>query len=191
MMSLKYDEKEDMYHGQDINIAIASAITAGARVHMSLFKNNPLFNLYYSDTDSSVVDKPLPEELVGSRLGQVKLEHVINKAVFLAPKVYGLVDIDGNEIIKVKGITHEKALELNFYNLEQLLVKDSSREFNQEKWFKKVLEGEISVADMAYTLKVTSNKRAPIYVNNDGFDIYSNTLPYNYDEITSKIYPPV
>jgi hypothetical protein len=54
----------------------------------------------------------------------------------LAPKVYGLVDIEGNEVIKVKGITHEILWELNFKDLEQLLIKDSSREFNQEKWFK-------------------------------------------------------
>jgi hypothetical protein len=53
-MDVKYDEESDMYHGQDVNIAIASAITAGARVHMSLFKNNSYFNLYYSDTDSIV-----------------------------------------------------------------------------------------------------------------------------------------
>lgn len=45
-LSIKYDEKDDLFHGQDINIAIASAITAGARVHMSIFKNNPDFNLY-------------------------------------------------------------------------------------------------------------------------------------------------
>src|ERR1700744_3746608 len=44
IMSCKYNEKEDMYHGQDINIAIASAITAGARLHMSYFKNKPDFN---------------------------------------------------------------------------------------------------------------------------------------------------
>jgi len=28
-----------------------------------------------------------------------------------------------------------------------------------EKWFKKVIEGEITVTDVAYNLKVTSNKR--------------------------------
>jgi len=153
-LSIKYNEKEDMYHGQDINIAIASAITAGARVHMSYFKNNPLFNLYYSDTDSAVTDSPIPAHMVGSGLGQMKLEHTINRAVFLAPKVYGLEDMDGNEIIKVKGITHNTACELTLNDLEQLLVKDSSREFNQEKWYKKVIEGEISIKDVAYTLKV-------------------------------------
>jgi DNA polymerase type B, organellar and viral len=95
-LKLKYDEDLDMYHGQDINIAVASAITAGARVHVSFFKNNPLFNLYYSDTDSAVTDKPLPKHMIGSELGQMKLEHTISKAVFLAPKVYALVDTDGS-----------------------------------------------------------------------------------------------
>jgi len=66
VLSINYNEKEDMYHGQDINIAIASAITAGARINMSYFKNNLNFNLYYSDTDSAVVDQPLPIEMVGN-----------------------------------------------------------------------------------------------------------------------------
>jgi hypothetical protein len=180
-LTIKYDEKLDMYHGQDINIAVASAITAYARVHMSVFKNNPEFNLYYSDTDSIVIDSPLPSKYIGSALGQVKLEHTINKAVFLAPKVYGLVDVDGNEIIKIKGISHNLASEFNISNLEQLLIKDSTKEFTQEKWFKKVIEGEITVADMVYTLKVTSNKREAIYV--DG--IFHNTVPYNYEALCS------
>ena len=81
IMDIKYDEKEDMYHGQDINVAVASAITAGARVHMSYFKNNPLFNLYYSDTDSAVTDQPLPQDMIGTELGQMKLEYIINKSI--------------------------------------------------------------------------------------------------------------
>jgi DNA polymerase family B len=183
---LKYDEELDLYHGQDINIAIASAITAGARVHMSYFKNNLDFNLYYTDTDSAVTDKPLPDSMIGNKLGQVKLEHSINRAVFLAPKVYGLEDEDGNTIIKVKGVTHEIANGLTLNHLEELLVKDSAKEFTQTKWFKKVIESEITVSDIVYTLKVTSNKRAPQYILQDGLEIYNSTRPYNYDEITSK-----
>jgi len=45
----------------NVNIAIASAVTAYARIHMSQFKNNPLLpNLYYTDTDSLYFDGPLP-----------------------------------------------------------------------------------------------------------------------------------
>jgi DNA polymerase type B, organellar and viral len=85
IFAYKYDEKEELFHGMDVNIALASAITAGARVHMSYFKNNPNFKLYYSDTDSIFIDCLLPAELVGNKLGQMKLKCIVNKAVFLAP----------------------------------------------------------------------------------------------------------
>ena len=182
LIDLKYDSDQDMYHGQDVNIAIASAITAGARKYMSIFKNSTIFRLFYSDTDSVVIDKILPENVVGGALGQLKLEHTIEKAVFLAPKVYGLVDINGNEIIKVKGVTQEIVSDLHFNDLEQLLIEDSSREFTQEKWFKSVIEEDISISDIAYTLKVTSNKRKPHYI--DG--TFDGTSPYNYDEIINN-----
>jgi len=90
MYALNYDEELEMFHGLDVNIAIASFITSYSRNHMSYFKNNPNFNLYYSDTDSIVIDAPLPDFMIGKSLGQVKLEHKINKAVFIAPKVYGI-----------------------------------------------------------------------------------------------------
>ncbi len=157
IFSLHYDAKLDLYHGQDINIAIASAVTAGARVHMSQFKNNPNYNLYYSDTDSIVIDSLLSPEQVGSNLGQVKLEHVVNRAIFLAPKVYGLITENGEEIIKIKGVNPEAVKSINIGDLEQLLVKDSIKEISQIKWYKKVLEGEITLNEIAYTLKVNSN----------------------------------
>jgi hypothetical protein len=175
-----YNEELDMYHGQDINTAIASTITAGARVLMSAFKNRTNFKLYYSDTDSIIIDAQLPTELIGGALGQFKLEAVIDRAVFLAPKVYGYITECGGaahaEIIKVKGIKDEIASQLHIKDLEELLILDSSKEFIQSKWYKKVLEGEISPVDIAYTLKVTSNKREIIYVNG----IFNATKPYNY-----------
>jgi DNA polymerase elongation subunit (family B) len=108
IINTKYDQDEEMYHGLDINIAIASAITAGARVSMSILKNKSSFNLYYSDTDSAIIDQALPSDLVGNKLGQFKLEHTIDRGVFLAPKVYGLITEEAKEIIKVKGITFSR-----------------------------------------------------------------------------------
>ena len=64
------------------SVAIASAITAYSRVYMSVFKNNPNFKLYYSDTDSLFVDKYLNDELVGQELGQFKLENEFKEIVF-------------------------------------------------------------------------------------------------------------
>ena len=77
----------------NINIAIASAVTAYARIHMSQFKH-PTFlkdhniNLYYSDTDSLYFDGPIPDKYISSnRLGALKLEGEYSKAVFLAPNL--------------------------------------------------------------------------------------------------------
>ena len=55
-----YDDYEDMYHGLEVNIAIASAITGPARMLMSSVKNRADFKLYFSDTDSIVIDSKLP-----------------------------------------------------------------------------------------------------------------------------------
>ena len=67
------------------NVAIASSITSYARIHMIrlkdyCFKNG--INIYYSDTDSLVFDKPLPDSFVSnSVLGMLKLEYIIIKAI--------------------------------------------------------------------------------------------------------------
>jgi hypothetical protein len=141
---------------------------------MSVLKNNPLFNLYYSDTDSVVIDKELPQFMVGDGLGQLKLESVVKRAVFLAPKVYALITLDNLEIVKVKGLKEDVLTDIH--------IQDSSKDIIQTKWFKKVIEGEITVSDVAYNLKATSNKRAPIYI--DG--VFENTKPFNYEDIIKK-----
>jgi hypothetical protein len=174
---------EDSYHGSDVNIALASTITAGARIFMSAFKNNPLYNLYYSDTDSIVIDQLLNPRLVGAALGLLKLEHTISRAVFLAPKVYGFITDDGQEVIKVKGVTHEIASGIHINDLEHLLIQDSNKVFSQQKWYKSLTKGEIGINDVLYNLKVTSNKREAIYVDN----VYSKTEPLHYDEINKEI----
>ena len=120
-------ENEDMFHQVGVDINVASAITAGGRMWMSYFKNNPNFNLYYSDTDSAVIDKELPSFMVGGALGQFKLEYVVKRVVFLAPKVYGLITDNGEEIIKIKGMTHDVISNLHIGDLEQLLVLDSKK----------------------------------------------------------------
>ena len=167
---------DDSYHGSDVNIAIASTVTSAARVYMSQFKNNPNFNLYYSDTDSVVIDNKLPEFVIGDKLGQVKLEYIVKKAVFLAPKVYGLVDLNDNEVIKIKGVTDEITSKVNIKDLDLLLHHDTHKVFNQHKWFKSLLTGTITISDVLYNLKVTSNKRRTIY--QDG--IFTKTEPLNY-----------
>jgi hypothetical protein len=108
----------------NVNVGIAAAITAYARIHMSKFKNNPNFNLFYTDTDSAYLDRPLPDYMVSNtELGKMRLEYVLDKAVFLAPKVYYLITESGEHIYKVKGLKHE--VSFNFNDFEGLLNKES------------------------------------------------------------------
>jgi len=78
---------------------------------MSLFKNNPLFKLYYSDTDSIFIYVFLEDiypKLVGNSLGQLKPENEFIKALNLAPKVYGGITKQNETVLKIKGINIKK-----------------------------------------------------------------------------------
>ena len=130
------DNTETYFAGLDINIAIASAVTSLARNHINQFKNNIGYNVYYSETDSIVIDKMLPDYIVGNELGQMKLEYVIEQAVFIAPKVYGFITDDNKQILKVKGLSHEAINELQISDLELLLIKGGHKEVNHKKWYK-------------------------------------------------------
>lgn len=181
----QYSDETDTYHGTEVNVGIASAVTAGGRMWMTNVKNKPNVKLFYSDTDSAIVDTPLDDHMVGPHLGQFKLEHEITHAVFLAPKVYAFKTVDEQEIVKIKGLSKGatgQETELNLSNFVNLLVEDSSRQFTQEKWFKKTLEGDIKIGDVAYTLKVTSNKRMPIYQNG----VFTGTKPFHYNDLTDS-----
>jgi hypothetical protein len=125
---VKYNQPENLIETEEtthnVSIGIASAITAYARIHMSQFKNNPLINLYYSDTDSIYTDSDLDESFIDDKiLGKLKLENTCKKAVFLSPKVYCLLTEDNKVIYKVKGLKHE--IELTMKDFEKLLYKDS------------------------------------------------------------------
>jgi hypothetical protein len=151
---------------QNINIAIASAVTAYARIHMSQFKNNQsLPRLYYTDTDSLYFDGPLPDSFIDpTELGKLKLEGIYDQAVFLAPKVYALKN-PSTEIIKIKGLNKDSILKNNITleTLEALLVKNSNIRISQNKWFRHLDQGSMEILYPKYTLKATGNKRDLVY----------------------------
>jgi DNA polymerase elongation subunit (family B) len=158
----------------NINIAIAAAVTAYARIYMSQFKNNNLLpRLYYSDTDSLYFDGPLPDSFISQTdLGKLKLEGIYDSAVFLAPKVYALKN-NQEEIIKIKGLSKESIINNNITlgYLEQLLIKDSPScgaiQISQNKWFRHLDQGTINILEQIYTLKATGNKRELVACDNE------------------------
>ena len=185
------DQQTSLYGNletHNISIVIAAAITAYARIHMSQFKNNPNFTLYYSDTDSIYINTPLSNEFVDEKiLGKMKLEYILEDAIFLAPKVYHLETQDKEVIYKVKGLKHE--IELSRSDFESLLYKDVHLKKFQDKWIRNLSKGYIEIINELYSLQVTDNKRKLIYDQNKKL---INSMPYiiNSDkEIINKKSP--
>jgi hypothetical protein len=99
---------------------------------MTILKNKPKINLYYTDTDSYFTDSDIDDNLISDKaLGKLKLEHICDKAIFLTPKVYCLITDSGETIYKVKGLTHD--IELTYEDFKNLLKKDALIEKSQEK----------------------------------------------------------
>jgi hypothetical protein len=141
-----------------VSFPIAIAVAAYARMYMAEFKIKYKDNLYYSDTDSLILDCELPQEYVGNALGQFKLEYLVEKGVFLGPKLYAIQVIEDGvlkDIVRVKGYKDK----VSFNQLFNLLSPHSELVLNQEKWFRSISEGKISVIDTLYTISVLENKR--------------------------------
>lgn len=61
-----------------------------------------------SDTDSVVLTIPLADELVGTEIGQMKLENKFKLAIFIRKKLYYILTQSGKEIIKASGVDSSK-----------------------------------------------------------------------------------
>jgi DNA polymerase type B, organellar and viral len=156
----KYDENEN-YPISNVSIAVASAVTAYARIFMSQFKNSTKFNLFYSDTDCIDINKKLNDNWIGKQLGLMKLEHILEEVVYIAPKVYGGKNKQ-YEIIKIKGAKKN----VKFEDMKSLLIKDNKLLIEHQKWYKNISNRTIFIRDELYSLMVTGNKRQLIYKNN-------------------------
>lgn len=161
LIGLKLESNEE---NSNISIGIASAITAYSRIHMTQFKNNPLINLYYTDTDSIYTDSKLDEKFIDSKtLGKLKLEYICEEAIFLGLKSYCLKTEKGL-ITKVKGLKNTSNLDIK--DFKDLLIRNNKIELHHEKWFRSLSEGKISIKDQIYTLIATDNKRKFIFDHN-------------------------
>lgn len=84
-------DADNPYVKRLVCIAIAASITAEARAHMKLFKNMENLEIYYTDTASLFVNRPLGDEYTatGNELGKMKLVDTyiyIKKLFFLRLK---------------------------------------------------------------------------------------------------------
>jgi len=143
----EYDDKILVYENtnvllEDVNIAVASAITSYGRIHLHKLMNAVEQNngtVYYVDTDSLITDLKLEEtpslkHLIGDKLGQLKSEldtdDVITKAVFVSSKLYGFETSKGKVEAHAKGVSkkelydNSKSKEENDLIAKKALFKD-------------------------------------------------------------------
>lgn len=167
---ISYDkiENNEITPLTNVNVAIASSITAYSRITMSNLKIKYSQNIYYTDTDSIDLDIKLPDNYVSNKLGDFKLEMFFKKVVYLSPKVYSAILPDKKALTKIKGykINEESKKDTKFYSeILNILVKRESKEYHHKKWYKDISAGSIKILDDKYTLMVNENKRKLIYKN--------------------------
>ena len=87
------------------------------RIYMDQFVSRD--DCLYTDTDSVVLENPLPESMISDReLGKFKLEHgLIGRAIFTAPKSYFLEVKGGKDVKKYKGAPSGVVEKSHFVNL--------------------------------------------------------------------------
>ena len=125
--------KKDLYKNSidtETAIQIASAITAYSRIFMYDFKNIKGNECYYTDTDSIFVKKKLDDKYIGNSLGEFKLEYEIEKAMFIAPKVYYVKKKSGEEKVTLKGLKKSE------YNIQDIKRNFENIINNEESYFK-------------------------------------------------------
>ena len=109
------------------NVAISAAVTAYARIEMIKFKTDPSYNIFYTDTDSIFINKPLPDYLIGDGLDLMKNElkkygcQFIERAIFVGNKKYAYQFKNMNGILETRtNFSGIKRNFLTFYQFENM-----------------------------------------------------------------------
>lgn len=193
------------------NVALASAITAYSRIHINKFKYLEGNVVYYSDTDSIVLNRPLDSSLISNNLGDMKLEFKhVHLGIFLAPKVYaldvstfpkkvevsekypdGIIPSERVQIMKFKGVVERFLPSFNeFIDLYSSL----SKTFHQSKFIRSLSDGTVFIKDTKYSFALSNSKRINLFVNNKFVGstplfYINNTLIHTYPRCLLSFYP--
>lgn len=162
----------------DCNFIIAAWITSYARIHMHkliMQLHNDGHNIFYTDTDSIITDKPVNSELLGDDIGLLKNEYPDNNIIegyFIAPKIYGLKFADNSTKVVCKGarnITYNQIIDA--YNGSPITTRMlKSRKMGY-------LEG-VKFNNVDIKIDGEFNKRKKIFDDNGA---WIDTLPF-YEE---------
>jgi hypothetical protein len=162
----------------DVSISTAAMILSYSRIFMSKIKLDILKrggNIYYTDTDSIVTDIELAENLVGSGLGQFKLEFEIKEGYFISNKTYCLLlkkPIENKKtgeleylVIKSKGVLNSS---LSIGDFMDMYYLDKNIKAVKSNTITDYSHGSVTLGFKEATLKYDAfTKREKIY-NHDG-----------------------
>ena len=101
---------------------------------------------------------------------QAKVGCEIDHGYFISPKLYALKTLDGNTIVKAKGIGSK----LN-YNQFESLINNEAIVKAQERWFKDPANASINLKNIDMHISSLNLKREQLLVNNR----LSQTIPFN------------
>lgn len=170
------------------SIPISAAVTAYGRIHMNKIKLDILKSggsIYYSDTDSIVTDKKLPDYMVDSKeIGKLKLEYEVKEGIFISGKTYWLTSQDELIVNKAKGINSSSLSYEDYTNLLQNKnVYTATKKQSKIDWSvgHVVIEEKdnITINSDSYT------KRAKIY--ND--EVWVDTKPVFINDMDKSLIP--
>lgn len=136
----------------------------------------------YCDTDSMATTGTLPDDMVDDKeYGKWKLEHDLDRALFLQPKLYYERSIDGHEIKKGKGIPKDILNSWTEQTYEDILQakKNGDDEFHlydqlpQLPKFGSLLKNDLPMESIRMIRKslnlLAEEKRVMDYMNNDSY----------------------
>ena len=176
----EYEDMKEFFNQIGSLVRFSGFITAQARcILLSPFSNKIIdeTNLFYTDTDSIFINKKLPDEYVSNTiLGKFKLEYEINKAYFLAPKMY-IYETEKGVQMKMKGIPKKHLKEEYFYNL----LEEGNQKINYPsfvRYFSEIYVGEISkrIVLKGYKRKYFDNGNSIVWDNIDNFNIEKSRI---------------
>ena len=152
------------------NVAIASAVTSYARIHMIKFKVLCIelgIKIIYTDTDSIFTDKPLPDYLIGVELGQFKDELnglVIKQAYFLGIKNYGYtIEYPNKEIKEYSVWAGVKRNSISFIELIEISKGKTITKKMSDRFYKYMSTLNVTIKDSKTNISLNNNK---ILINN-------------------------
>lgn len=120
------------------NVVYASIISSKARIKlynamMEVIKDNG--RLFYCDTDS--IAAGYKKIKINDKLGEITWQEIWKEAVFIAPKFYGYINNNNEEIVKIKGISKKehslKEIKDSFYKNESFLEYKNELSFSKKK----------------------------------------------------------